>query len=127
MMLIIYLPWTHLMTHFYQINRKHTIEYSRGSIFSWFLNLDFMLMVCSKKIIIFSEKNRPNFFFFFLLQISLLILNIRSFEEFNYQQFLILSIGIPLVCLWLTIGKILVETCFDIFLMNQIEILLLGL
>ncbi|CAF3373243.1 unnamed protein product [Rotaria sp. Silwood1] len=82
-MLIILIPWTGLITHSKQMHTKTATMCSRTAIFSWFLNFDSMLII------------------------SLLTLNIRSQADFGRYQMLILFIGIPLIFLWLLMGKLL--------------------
>jgi hypothetical protein len=57
-MLIILLPWTSIMTHSYQMNSKKETICSRAITFSWFLNLDSMLIVRRKS----KKKRKKNDF-----------------------------------------------------------------
>ncbi|CAF0828666.1 unnamed protein product [Rotaria sordida] len=84
-LLILLLPWTNVMVHKYQMNilpDKGMIN-PRSTTFSWFLYLDFMLIS------------------------SLLILNIRNQLDFGLYEILLLSIGIPLILLWLCMGMLM--------------------
>ncbi|CAF1118443.1 unnamed protein product [Adineta steineri] len=81
-LLILIVPWTNIIVHEYRMNIsiKEEIIYPRSTTFSWFLYLDFLLII------------------------SLLILTIRNQSDFSFYQIVFLSIGIPLASLWLYMG-----------------------
>ncbi|CAF1107769.1 unnamed protein product [Adineta steineri] len=82
-LLILLLPWASIIAYSHQMNSKEETICSRAITFSWFVNLDTMLIM------------------------SILTLNIRSQADFDRHQLIILSIGMPLTFLWLIVGKLL--------------------
>jgi hypothetical protein len=49
------------------------------------------------------------YIFFIFLQISLLILNLRSQADFDFHQIILFSTGIILTLLWLCMGMLIVR------------------
>ncbi|UJR30482.1 hypothetical protein I4U23_018015 [Adineta vaga] len=81
-LLILFLPWTNAIVHKYRIDNPFNEEiiYPRSTTFSWFLYLDFLLII------------------------SLFILNIRNQIELNSSQMIFIGIGISLALIWLCLG-----------------------
>ncbi|CAF0835081.1 unnamed protein product [Adineta ricciae] len=84
-LLILLVPWTNTMVHTHRMNNpfKEEIIYPRSTTFSWFLYLDFLLII------------------------SLFILNIRSRSELNRNQLIFTGIGLALALVWLGLGVLM--------------------
>ncbi|CAF0893652.1 unnamed protein product [Adineta ricciae] len=87
-LLILLVPWTNTMVHTHRMNNpfKEEIIYPRSTTFSWFLYLDFLLII------------------------SLFILNVRSRSELNRNQLIFTGVGLALALIWLGLGVLMANS-----------------
>ncbi|CAF0998118.1 unnamed protein product [Adineta ricciae] len=84
-LLILFVPWTNIMVYSYQMKFQKETICSREVTLSWLLNLDTILVI------------------------SLLTLNFRIKVDLNQHQLITFAIGLALIGLWLSLGKILIK------------------